>query len=73
MTEEEKEQKFCCMCLSKDYKLFLSILLGSFIGVFYALCLFASLHKSLSYCPECTRPHVPVYSTFDAPPVHQHK
>lgn len=64
MTEEEKEQKFCCMCLSRDYKTFLSILLGSFIGVFFALSLFAAVQKP--YCCSAHHPS-PIYSTFDVP------
>lgn len=40
---EIKEEK--CFCHSKWFKKFLTATLGSFVGVFLALSLFAALHK----------------------------
>lgn len=40
---EVKEEK--CFCHSKGFRKFLVVALGSFVGVFLALCLFAALHK----------------------------
>ncbi|MBR1776433.1 hypothetical protein IJ750_05115 [bacterium] len=40
---EEKECK--CFCHSKAFKNFLTIALGTFVGVYCALCLFTALHK----------------------------
>ena len=40
---EEKECK--CFCHSKAFKKFLTIALGTFVGVYCALSLFAALHK----------------------------
>lgn len=34
-----------CFCKSKGFRNFLTIALGSFVGVFCALSLFAALHK----------------------------
>jgi len=56
MTEEMneiKEEKKCnCICCSQEFKDFLKIALGSFIGVFLALSLFAALHKPpVMHCP----------------------
>lgn len=49
MTEEQnfevKEEKCNCICHSKEFKKFLVIALGSFVGVFCALSLFAALHR----------------------------
>ena len=48
MSEEiknETEVKPTCICQSKGFRKFLTIALGSFVGVFCALSLFAALHK----------------------------
>lgn len=46
MTEEMNEEKKCnCFCHSEGFRDFLKIALGSFVGVFLALSLFAALHK----------------------------
>ena len=48
MSEEkfEKSEKECkCFCQSKYFKKFLVVALGSFVGVYLALCLFAACHK----------------------------
>ncbi len=34
-----------CICKSKGFRKFLVVALGSFVGVFCALCLFCALHK----------------------------
>ena len=47
MTNEnriEVEEK-TCFCQSKGFRKFLTIALGTFVGVFCALSLFAALHK----------------------------
>ncbi len=48
MTDEikEVEQKECkCFCHSKGFRKFLTIALGTFVGVYCALCLVTALHK----------------------------
>lgn len=42
---EVKEEKCNCFCHSKGFRKFLIHALGSFVGVFFALTLFAALHK----------------------------
>ena len=42
-TETKEESK--CLCQSKGFRKFLVIALGTFVGVYSALCLFAALHK----------------------------
>lgn len=53
MTEEIKQEKECkCLCHSKGFRDFLKIALGSFVGVFFGLTLFAALHKPpMPPCP----------------------
>lgn len=46
---EEKEPK--CFCQSKGFRKFLVIALGTFVGVYSALCLFTALHKPMM--PPC--------------------
>ena len=48
MSEEVKitEEKECkCFCQSEGFKRFLSIALGTFVGVYAALSLFTAIHK----------------------------
>ncbi len=46
LKQEIKEEKQCkCICCSEGFRDFLKIALGSFVGVFLALTLFAALHK----------------------------
>ena len=42
---EEKNQEHKCICQSKGFKKFLIIALGTFVGVYCALCLFAAIHR----------------------------
>lgn len=52
MTEEIKneENREMCICKSKCFREVLKIALGSFIGVYLALSLFASMHKPPMPC-----------------------
>ncbi len=63
MTEEMNEEKQCkCLCQSKEFRDFLKIALGSFVGVFCALSLFAALHKPpMLPCP---------FGRMMPPPIH---
>ena len=45
MNEIREEKKCNCICCSEGFRDFLKIALGSFVGVFLALSLFAALHK----------------------------
>ena len=48
MSEEikiEEEKKCNCFCQSKGFRKFLTIALGTFVGVYTALCLFTAIHK----------------------------
>ena len=59
MTEESKEQCKCfvhCECIRK----FFIVALGSFVGVFCALSLFAALHRPPMPCPMKMKMHPPV-------------
>ena len=54
MSDEQKiEEKECkCICQSKWFKKFLVVSVGSFVGVFCALSLFAALHRPpVAPCP----------------------
>ena len=44
-TETKEEHK--CFCQSKGFRKFLVIALGTFVGVYSALCLFTALHKPM--------------------------
>lgn len=64
MNQEIKEEKQCkCICCTEGFRDFLKIALGSFVGVFCALTLFAALHKPPM--PPCHGHH------FMKPPIHQ--
>ena len=61
MTEENKietvEVKRECFCQSKGFRKFLVTALGTFVGVFCALSLFAALHKPpMPHCPFAKGP-----------------
>ena len=60
MTDEIKnvEVKQECFCQSKFFRKFLVTALGSFVGVFCALSLFAALHKPPM--PPCPFGHGPM-------------
>ena len=52
MTEEqnvtiETKEEHKCFCQSKGFRKFLVIALGTFVGVYSALCLFAALHRPI--------------------------
>ncbi len=62
---EISENKNECFCKSKWFRKFLLTALGSFVGVFFALCLFAALHKPpMMHCPF-------KYGMMN-PPIHYH-
>lgn len=42
---EEINQENNCFCKSKGFRKFLTIALGTFVGVYGALCLFTALHR----------------------------
>lgn len=59
MTDENKivEAKNECFCQSKGFRKFLITALGTFVGVFCALSLFAALHKPpMPACPFAKGP-----------------
>ena len=46
LKEKETEKCECkCFCMSKGFRKFLTIALGTFVGVYCALSLFAALHR----------------------------
>lgn len=72
MTDENKivEVKHECFCQSKDFRKFLVTALGTFVGVFCALSLFAALHKPpMPPCPfhhgRMMRPPIQSYHHFE--------
>lgn len=42
---EVKDERHECFCHSKWFRKFLIISLGTFVGVYFALCLFTAIHK----------------------------
>ena len=60
VTEEKKECK--CFCCSESFRKFLVIAIGSFVGVYCALSLFAALHRPPMMPPCAFGPR------FNAPP-----
>ena len=64
--EENKVEKRECFCQSKWFRKFLTTALGTFVGVFCALSLFAALHKPpMPPCPFG-------YGRMMRPPMHCH-
>ena len=64
--EENKVEKRECFCQSKWFRKFLTTALGTFVGVFCALSLFAALHKPpMPPCPFG-------YGKMMRPPMHCH-
>ena len=61
---EKKEIKQECFCQSKWFRKFLTTALGTFVGVFCALSLFAALNKP----PQCPYAKGPIMR----PPMHSH-
>ena len=73
MTEEIKETQECkcvlhCECVRK----FFIVALGSFVGVFCALSLFAALHRPPMPCPMKFKNHPPIEHQ-QMPPIDVHK
>ena len=75
MSEEKtveivKEKECNCFCKSEGFRNFLITALGTFVGVFLALSLFAALHKPPMPCP-CHRfphpPHMQMHGQFRGP------
>lgn len=57
MSEEEKivtenKEECKCFCKSEGFRNFLTIALGTFVGFYAALSLFAALHKPPMMCPH---------------------
>ena len=51
MGEEKKyEENHECFCKSKGFRNFLTVALGSFVGVYLALCLFTIMHRPPCPC-----------------------
>ena len=46
-TKEETKEETKCICQSKFFRKFLVIALGTFVGVYSALCLFTALHRPM--------------------------
>ena len=50
---KEPEEKECkCFCKSEGFRKFLTIALGTFVGVYCALSLFSALHKPPMFSPH---------------------
>ncbi len=47
MSDEIKHADHECICKSHGFKKFLTVALGSFVGVYCALCLFCAIHKPI--------------------------
>ena len=57
---EENSSKEECLCKRKEFKGFLVVAFGSFVGVFCALSLFCALHKPAM--PPMLYPQMPMAS-----------
>ena len=70
MNNEIKEEKCKCICCSEEFRKFLIVALGTFVGVFCALSLFAALHKPPMMKPMCPimRPHCQYGQHFNKGP-----
>ena len=74
MTDENKnveeikvENK--CFCKSEEFKKFIIVATGSFVGVFFALCLFSALHRP-PMSPVIPAPvHQQMNNFVDRPPI----
>ena len=62
---EVKIENHQCFCQSKWFRKFLTVALGTFVGVFCALSLFAALHKPPMPCPMA-------YHMMKPPMYHHH-
>lgn len=51
--EEKTEIKKECLCQNKEFRSFLTIALGTFAGVYCALCLFVATHRAPMMMPPC--------------------
>lgn len=73
MSEEEKiETK--CFCQNKEFRKFLVIALGTFVGVYAALSLFAATHRPpmMRPCPMGFRGPAPIAAPCPFHKHHQH-
>ena len=73
--KEVKEEKKC-ICQSEEFKKFLIVTFGSFVGVFLALSLFAALHKPpMPIIPHHFGMRPPIHQEFrgdfDGPKAHK--
>jgi hypothetical protein len=69
MSEEEKYETKC-FCQNKTFRKFLVIALGTFVGVYAALSLFAAIHKPPMHpCPMGYRGPAPIAAPC---PFHKH-
>ena len=59
---ENNEVRNVCFCQSEGVKRFLITALGSFVGVFCAICLFAALNKPpMPPCPYAPMMRAPIH------------
>ena len=74
MTEEKKECK--CLVHCECFKKFLIVTFGSFLGVFFALCLFTAIHTPCPFGePQFNKPfnhHGPKFEK-QIPPMGEHQ
>ena len=71
VTEEKHEHK--CICQSKEFRGFLIIALGTFVGFFCAMSLFAALHKPPMMYPSAKfGPHSGMMRGCPCKMIHHH-
>jgi len=59
LTQEVKETECKCFCKSEGVKKFVIVALGTFVGVYAALSLFAAVHRPpMPPCGPCMRPPI---------------
>ena len=56
MIQETKKEECKCFCKSEGFRNFVVVATGTFVGVFCAISLFASLHKPPKFIPM--QPHM---------------
>lgn len=74
VTNTENNQENKCLCQSKGFRKFLTVALGTFVGVYCALSLFAAVHRP-PMMPPCIsfNPYNPPAAAFMRHPCkHKH-
>ena len=73
MSKEEEKKECKCLVHCECFKKFLIVSFGSFLGVFFALCLFTAIHKPCGFPPSPKNfEHQVPNVERQLPPMHNH-